>query len=244
MGHPPFHRGPIPYITLWIHLRESLEKSLRNQGGLYLPPDLGQASHPPSWRTDGLNSRTEAEKPPISCKTSKHAGPSYRQKGFSWKPLWSIFGIHQDFQPFTTVTKRDVSWVYTLEENYSLAMSFWGTLPPQMEDGSKQGSLSTIRYTRLKPKAEETFTTLEKGKKTCKLVSRTEGWSEGKKIEQTKIGDFFTRTFRLLHVFILSNIAGVPIDCYFSSLFVSVQLDMLQTDPTLPCINSAISPWE
>lgn len=143
---------------------KSLEKSLRNQGGLYLPPDLGQASHPPSWRTDGLNSRTEAEKPPISCKTSKHAGPSYRQKGFFMKTLWSIFGIHQDFQPFTTVTKRDVSWVYTLEENYSLAMSFWGTLPPQMEDGSKQGSLSTIRYTRLKPKAEETFTTLEKGK--------------------------------------------------------------------------------
>lgn len=81
--------------------------------------------------------------------------------------------------------------------------------------------------------------------KPCKLVSRTEGWSEGeKKIEQTKIGDFLTRTFRLLHVFILSDIVSVPIDCYFSSLFVSVQMDMLQTDPTLPCINSAISPWE
>lgn len=113
-----------------------------------------------------------------------------------------------------------------------------------MEDGSKQGSLSTIRYTRLKPKAEETFTTLEKGKKPVSQYPGLKDDPKGKKIEQTKIGDFFTRTFRLLHVFILSNIAGVPIDCYFSSLFVSVQLDMLQTDPTLPCINSAISPWE
>lgn len=108
----------------------------------------------------------------------------------------------------------------------------------------KAGQFKYYQIHKTETKSRGNIYHIGERKKTCKLVSRTEGWSEGKKIEQTKIGDFFTRTFRLLHVFILSNIAGVPIDCYFSSLFVSVQLDMLQTDPTLPCINSAISPWE
>lgn len=195
VGHPPVCRGQIPYLTLWIHLRESLEKSLRKQGGLYLPPDPGQLLIP---LHEGQTVSTAVQKLRSHL---FHARPVSMldwvtdKKGFHGNLSGVIFGIHQDFQPFTTVTKRDVSWVYTLEENYSLAMSFWGTLPPQMEDSSKQASLSTIRYTRLKLKAEETFTTYEKGKTLQASIQDWRMIGRGKKNRTNKNRWFFNKNF-------------------------------------------------
>lgn len=90
-------------------------REVPEEAGWALPASWSKTtSHPPSRRTNGLNCSTEAEKPPISCKTSKHAGLSYRQKGFSWKPLWSNFWYSSRFPAFhNSYKKRRLLGVYS-----------------------------------------------------------------------------------------------------------------------------------